>query len=455
MIFVMTASEVISEMKRAVPPHKAELGIGEINDLKFLTKQLIAAKPDAHAEYKRFLEIQNRSITLPEQLLQNKLGGAVILVTGGTGCVGSMLMSQLVKYRPDRLVSISRGITVNWTAQRSAEYMICDIRDRGRLDEIIAEVRPDIIFHVAAQHSPSLAEIEVHRTVTTNLFGTRNVLDSAAMSGIPQVVCASTGKALRPYSPEIYSASKRAAECYASSSCAEMLVSAARFTHVIDNSIFYTKLKKWANTEDGIVRLHSSDIVFYVQSALESSQLLLAASLGAKLDQFLIHAINDLGWPVSLLDVAIGTLESNLSCAPIYISGYDPGYEEVSFPGLYDNETAGEVSPLFNAFETAAMIDSPIPAVDVFDMELGYPYESLGLFRELEAICRNGDDWHIRSALNKLSWSLLDDTLVEVPQRVLKRTVDILNRQPFELNPIHQRITDAIRTYAGEYTGEL
>ena len=86
-----------------------------------------------------------------------------------------------------------------------------------------------MIFHVAAQREPALAEVEVHRTVSTNVLGTRNVLESAEAAGVRQVVCASTGKALRPYSPDIYTASKRAAEWVASSVAGrgEMLVSPA------------------------------------------------------------------------------------------------------------------------------------------------------------------------------------------------------------------------------------
>jgi len=54
-----------------------------------------------------------------------------------------------------------------------------------------------------------------------------------------------------------------------------------------------------------------------------------------------VHAITDLGWPLSLLDVALGVLISTSSATPIYFSGYDPGYEEVPFPGLYDPMTRG------------------------------------------------------------------------------------------------------------------
>ena len=136
----------------------------------------------------------------------------------------------------------------------------------------------------------------MHRTVSTNVLGSRNVLAAAAAAGVPQVVCASTGKALRPYSPEMYTASKRAAEWTASVAAAsgELLVSAARFTHVLDNSIVYGRLLDWAAADGGrggvdpstgeaaVVRLHGSSIAFYVQSALESAQLLLIAYIGAR-----------------------------------------------------------------------------------------------------------------------------------------------------------------------------
>src|SRR5262249_6622042 len=135
----------------------------------------------------------------------------------------------------------------------------------------------------------------------------------------------------------------------------DMLVSAYRFTHVLDNSIVYERLLDWAADEQAVVRLHSASIAFYVQSTLESAQLLLLAYAGAARDEFQVHAITDLSWPLNLIDVALGVLESKKSRTPIYISDYDPGYEEVPFPGLYDPATAKNMSPLLNAFETAAL----------------------------------------------------------------------------------------------------
>ena len=206
----------------------------------------------------------------------------------------------------------------------------------------------------------------MHRTVTTNVLGTRNVLAAAAAAGVPQVVCASTGKALRPYSPETYTASKRAAEWIAATAAAggDLLVSAARFTHVIDNSIVYERLLDWADAEPRRRRLgRASSGCTARRSPSTSSRRSSRPSCccwptsARRPRELRVHAITDLGWPVCLVDVALGVLASKRSRTPVYMSGYDPGYEEVPFPGLYDPATAGDVSPLMNAFETAALVD--------------------------------------------------------------------------------------------------
>jgi hypothetical protein len=149
--------------------------------------------------------------------------------------------------------------------------------------------------------------------------------------------------------------------------------------------------------------------------------------LGARPDEFRIHAIRDLGWPVNLLDVVLGTLKANRSTAPIYISGYDPGYEGVSFPGLYDPATAGDVSPLINAFEAAALVDSPRPVtVDAFDLKMAQDKRSVKLLAEL-----------------------LDATLAAVSVDTLQRTVNLIQPHEGTMSPTHRRIAEALRLYAG------
>ena len=444
-----TVSEIIGRMRAAAPAGQPRLDEAALRALRELTQSLITAKPGAVEEHARFLAIGQRGLCLPEVELAGWLSGATLLVTGGTGCIGSVLMGQLAARCPGRLVSVSRGVTAGRPSLASAEYLYADIRDRGALDRLIGEVRPDVVFHLAAQRNPALAEVEVHRTVSTNVLGTRNVLTAAAEAGVPQVVCASTGKALRPYSPDVYTASKRAAEWVASGVAAsgEMLCAAARFTHVLDNSLIYQRLLRWA--EDGMVRLHSADIAFYVQSALESAQLLLLAGLGSGRGELRVYAITDLGWPVGLLDIALGVLARTGSASPIYFSGYERGYEEVPFPGLYDPATAGDVSPLLNAFEAVAAGQSPCPAVDAFRLEMAPDPTSAKLLTALDEICeRTSDPIAVAGGLNEVSWALLDATLRAAPRRALARAAALARPHQDALSSDHRRVLEAIRDSA-------
>jgi hypothetical protein len=438
-------------MRQAVPPGRETLDDASLTQLRDLTRALLEAKPDAQQEYARFLAISERALPLPDDELDTWLRGKTVVVVGGTGCIGSKLMQQVEIRCPKRLVSVGRGITDRYPRLPGAEYVQADIRDRQRLTIVLGELRPDVVFHVAAQRDPGLAEQEVHRTLSTNVLGTENVIKVAAELGVPQVVCASTGKALRPYSPDVYTASKRVAEwlvAAAAGSSTTTTYSTARFTHVVDNSIIHGRLLDWCR--GGVIRLHSADIGFYGESALESAQLLLAAGLGARPGELRVHAITDLGWPVTLLDVTLGVLASTGSATPIYVSGYDRGYEPIPFPGLYDPLTAGEVSPLLSAFEAASAEPMPGAMVDAFPLAVTPGPELDRRLEELDEACRGTEDPAVlRPALDQLSWALLDATLSAVDQPVLARAAQLTVKHQGTLIPEHRRMLAAIMREAG------
>ena len=447
---------IINEMRAAVAPGQQDLDAAEVSRLRELTARLVAGRrEEARTEYERFLSVIKRELCLPRDRLAERLDGAVVLVTGGTGCVGSTLITQLAAFRPARMVSVTRGVTRDWPRHPGAEYRYADVRDQARMEALIGEIRPDLIFHVASQRDPGLAETQVHHTVTTNVLGTRSVLGAAAAAGTGQVVCASTGKALRPFSPDVYTASKRVAEWVAFGFAASgaLPVSAVRFTHVVDNSIIHQRLQDWA-ASSAVIRLHSPQIAFYVQSAVESAQLLMLAALDkgrTRPGRLPIRAIADLGWPVSLLDLTLGVLAARDSGAPVYLSGYDPGYEEVPFPGLYDPATAGDLSPLLNAFEAAAAVPSECPMTNVFEAEFAAEPRAAGLSAELAAICGETDDpQRVRAALRELSWALLDATLAAAPPEALTSAARIASRHVATLTADHCQILRTIQKWGSE-----
>jgi NAD(P)-dependent dehydrogenase (short-subunit alcohol dehydrogenase family) len=450
-----TAGYIIEQMRHVAPPGQRRLDAGTVDRLRELTKQLVVVNGETSAaEHRRFLGIKRRSLAVPEALLASRLKDARVLVTGGTGCIGSALMTQLWQRGPRRLISVSRGITAGWPRVETADYLTADIRDEQALTSIIRMTEPDVIFHLAAQRDPGLAEIEVHRTITTNVLGTRNVLAAATAHDTGQVVYASTGKALRPYLPEIYAASKRVGEWLMAEAAQSTAIrcSAARFTHVMDNSIIYRRLLAWAGPaeqEDAhgnqVVRLHQPDIYFYAQSALEAAQLLLCAYAGATPGELRLQGITDLGLPFTPLDLAVGVLGSTKSSTPIYFSGYDAGYERVAFPALYDPLTAGDVSPLLSALEAAATTDSPSAMTDSFRLSFA-PGQRLA--KQLAALVEDcGDalgESQLKDRLDQLSWSLLDSSLRSAPRWVLERCAAQARRHWDTMIPSHRRMLRSI-----------
>ncbi len=153
------------------------------------------------------------------------------LVTGGAGFIGSNLVDALLARGDEVTVldNLSTGRIANLedARARGAELVEQDIRDAAAVAKLFERVRPDVVFHLAAQ-------IDVRRSVADPVFdarvnveGTINVLEAARGTGVTRFVNTSTGGAIygegrilpapedHPVAPEAgYGQSKFAAEGY-------------------------------------------------------------------------------------------------------------------------------------------------------------------------------------------------------------------------------------------------
>ena len=77
---------------------------------------------------------------------------------------------------------------------------------------LIAQFKPDIVFHAAALKHVPLLELDWDEGIKTNVFGSINVADAAAAAGAAAMVMISTDKAIEPVS--VLGATKRLAEMY-------------------------------------------------------------------------------------------------------------------------------------------------------------------------------------------------------------------------------------------------
>lgn len=113
-----------------------------------------------------------------------------VLITGMTGFIGSHLAEFLLK----KELKVS-GTVWDKSELRNVEAIKddvrifeCDIRDSERVDEIIKEFEPEMIFHLAAQSFPTVSWDEPERTLDTNVLGTTHIFESIRKREIDPIV---------------------------------------------------------------------------------------------------------------------------------------------------------------------------------------------------------------------------------------------------------------------------
>jgi UDP-glucose 4-epimerase len=122
------------------------------------------------------------------------------LVTGGAGFIGSNLVDALLA-RGDRVTVIddlSTGKRFNLAAalERGAQLQVADVRNAEQIAEIFAAVRPQLVFHLAAQIDVRYSVEHPAGDATSNVLGTIAVLEAARAAGVKRLVNTSTGGGL-------------------------------------------------------------------------------------------------------------------------------------------------------------------------------------------------------------------------------------------------------------------
>jgi CDP-glucose 4,6-dehydratase len=137
-----------------------------------------------------------------KQSLSDIYRGKKVLVTGHTGFKGAWLTLMLNEFGAK-----VTGYSLNFPTEpnlfsvlgleKRVDSIIGDIRDFKKFNKIVKEVKPDIIFHLAAQPLVRDSYSDPIYTYETNVIGTANVCEAMAQNSVPAGVMITTDKVYR------------------------------------------------------------------------------------------------------------------------------------------------------------------------------------------------------------------------------------------------------------------
>jgi len=220
--------------------------------------------------------------------------------------------------------------------------LVGDVRDEARVNEVLENHRPSVLFHSAAyKHVPLMEQNNAWQAIRNNVLGTLTVGQAAQRYGVAKFVMISTDKAVNP--TNVMGASKRLAEMVCQTlepRCADNVAEAeactrfviVRFGNVLGSTGSVIPTFRAQIARGGPVTVTHPEITRYFMSIPEAAQLLLQAGLMSKGGEIFVL---DMGEPVKIVDLAKDLIRlSGFSDEeiPIEFTGLRPGeklYEEL------------------------------------------------------------------------------------------------------------------------------
>ncbi|MCK9547379.1 MAG: polysaccharide biosynthesis protein, partial [Sphaerochaeta sp.] len=339
---VDAANETGAEVKVIPSLFEIQQGSKEL-DLRSLDYTDLLGRP--------LIKIDKRPI---EEMVQHKR----ILITGAGGSIGAEICRQLLTYGPSQLILLDIDETElhdlslalhNWQKEWSEIIVpvVCDVKNKAKLDRIIKTYRPQLIFHAAAYKHVPLQELYPEEAITNNILGSYALLRSAREHHTEKVIVISTDKAVNP--TNVMGATKRVVELLASAMTSkETEIISVRFGNVLGSRgsmlpLFMEQIKAGVP-----ITVTHKEIIRYFMAIPEAVGLVFKAAAMATGGEVMVL---DMGRPVKIHDFAEKLVKYyGDGRSKVIVTGLRPGeklYEEL----LADNDTtiATEDSLVFKA----------------------------------------------------------------------------------------------------------
>jgi len=298
---------------------------------------------DSNVVRPRALDIKDLLRRSPKSIdtnaISNFFRGAVVMVTGAGGSIGSEICTQIAGFGPRKIVLFD---SCEYNLYR-IEKELSDARHwRGEIAPVLGSVvnerlvretlrthRPTIILHAAAYKHVYLVEENPLEGIINNVLGTKVLTKAAVQNGVESFLLISTDKAVRPTS--IMGATKR---------CCELIVQAAhrryghstkfcavRFGNVLGSSGSVVPRFLEQIQHGGPVTVTHPEVTRYFMLTSEAVGLVLQSIVMAKGGEIFVL---DMGEPVRIFEMAEKL---------IHLAGKIPGKDiEIVFSGLKPGE---------------------------------------------------------------------------------------------------------------------
>jgi len=389
---ILTKDDLDGAMVRSLLDQADGLGmtlarVPQVTDLKAGVSDTLEVRPVA------IEDLLGRAQTpLDRDAMRNLVDGRRVLITGAGGSIGTELVRQVSAFGPDELVLVDQSeyalytidleVAMAWPDLKR-DAVIADVRDVGRITQVINEAQPELVFHAAALKHVPLVEANVFEGMATNVIGTANVANACAKAEVGTMVMVSTDKAINPSS--IMGASKRLAEIYCQALDLDRDKApltryvTVRFGNVLGSTGSVVPLFQRQLAEGGPLTVTHPDMTRYFMTIREAVELILQASALGHSDREGKIFVLDMGEPVKIMDLATQMIRlAGLTPGKdieIEITGPRPGeklFEEV----LHDGEN------LISTNAQGILLAAPRTA-DITAMS--------NVIEELRSACRDAD----------------------------------------------------------------
>ena len=258
-----------------------------------------------------------------------KITNQSIIIFGGTGSLGKTLISRFSE--DNELIIFSRDEAKHWTIKnglknsRNVKFIVGDIRDRDRVDNVILQFNPNSVIIASALKHVDTCEQSPFESIQTNILGIHNVINSTILHSnkldrLNSVLLISTDKACSP--TNVYGMCKAIAERIVTSVSNQIKKTrylGVRYGNVLESRGSIIPLFRYqADFQDYFTVTHS-EMTRFIMTLDQSVDLIISAMLGAKSGEIWLPKFK----AMKIIDLA--EIFSERYSKPIKLTGIRPG----------------------------------------------------------------------------------------------------------------------------------